>query len=194
MRKILVPALGAAVLSIPLAAQADGFSYSYVEAAYVNTDIDDIDTDVDGFALRGSLEVTSNVFLFASYSDQSAEALGVDVDFTTYELGGGYAWPISPTLDVYGTLSYVSAEADAAAFDADDDGFALAAGLRGRVAEGFELEGAIRYVDLSDSGDDTSFVASGRYFFTDTFAVGAEARFSDDATGFGVGVRLNFGQ
>ncbi len=192
MRKVSGAVLAAAVLGCPFAAQAGDFSYTYVDVAYVNTDPDGIGEDLDGLALRGSLGITDDVFIFASYADQGADFGPFDIDLETYELGGGYAWHVSPTLDVYGKISYVSAEASGGGFSADDDGFGLAAGMRGWVMDKLELEGALRYVDLSDSGDDTTFVAAGRYHFTEAFAAGLEAEIGDDATTYGIGVRFSF--
>jgi hypothetical protein len=174
--------------------QAEGLSYSYIDLAYINTDIDQFDEDVDGLALRGSLEITDQVFLFANYADQSTSVLGDDLDVQNYGLGVGYAWPIAPSTDLYGKIGYVKYEADYLGFNADDDGYSLAVGLRGRPADQIELEGAINYVDLSDSGDDTSLGLGARWFFTDQFAVGVEGDFSDDANTYGIGVRWNFGK
>lgn len=187
-------ALAASTALLPCLAQAEGLSYSYLEGAYVNTDIDGFNDELDGFALRGSFEITDQVFMFAGYSNQSTSIVGTDVDFEQMGIGIGYAWPISTTADIFGRVGYVQAEADAGGFEIDDDGYQLGVGLRGRVAEQFELEGALNYTDLSDSGDDTSFGIGGRWFFTEQFALGLEAEFGDDVTTYGVGVRWNFGQ
>jgi hypothetical protein len=194
MRFKFASALAASAAFVPFLAQAEGFSYSYLDAAYVNTDIDQFDEDVDGFALRGSYELTDNVFVFAGYADQSTSVAGFDIDLQTYNLGLGYAWPLGKALDVYGKLGYVSAEVDAQGFgDADDDGYSLAVGLRGRAVEQLELEGAVSYVDLSDSGDDTTLDLGARWYFTPQFAFGIEGSFGDDANTYGLGVRWNFG-
>jgi hypothetical protein len=183
----------AALSTLPLVAHAaDDLSYSYLDPAYVTTDIDNFDEEVDGFALRGSLEVTDQVFVFAGFSDQSTSLFGDDLDFQTMNIGGGYVWPVSPRADLYGRLGYVEQEVEFAGFSADDDGFLLGMGLRSRVAGEFELEGAVNYVDLTDSGDATSLFAAGRWYFTQTFAAGLEAEVGDDATTYGLGVRWSF--
>jgi hypothetical protein len=194
MRFKFISALATTTALLPFLAQAEGLSYSYLDAAYVNTDIDQFDEEVDGFALRGSFEIAEQVFLFAGYANQSTEVSGTDIDVEQMNLGAGYAWPIGPKADLYGKVGYVSAEAEAGGFDADDDGYLLGVGLRGRPADQFELEGAANYIDLSDSGDSTSFGLGARWFFTEQFAVGVEGEFGDDATTYGVGVRWNFGQ
>ena len=194
MRFKFASALAASAALVPFFAQAEGLSYSYVDAAYVNTDIDRFDEDVDGFALRGSYEITNNVFVFAGYADQGTSVGGFDIDLQTYNLGLGYAWPLGSALDVYGKVGYVSAEADVQGLgDADDDGYSLAVGLRGRAVEQLELEGAVSYVDLSDSGDDTTLDLGARWYFTPQLAFGVEGSFGDDANTYGLGVRWNFG-
>ena len=194
MRFKLIPALAATAAFVPFLAHADGISWSYLEAGYVNTDIDRFDEDVDGFALRGSYELTDEVFVFAGYTDQSTSVAGRDLDVQSWNLGLGYAWPLGEALDLYGKLGYVSAEADLEGFgDADDDGYSLAVGLRGRAVEQLELEGAVSYVDLSDSGDDTTLDLGARWYFTPQFAFGVEGSFGDDANAYGLGVRWSFG-
>jgi hypothetical protein len=199
MHSKLLSAMVAASLALPLAAAAgDDVSYSYADLAYVTTDIDGVDEDLDGFALRGSIEVTDQAFIFGTYADQTAESGGVDVDYTYFNIGAGYAWPLSDTADLYGKLGYVSAEIEVdvpglGGFSVDDDGFMLGAGMRGRVSQQFELEGAVNYTDYSEGGDDTSLGAAARWFFTDQFSAFAEGEFGDDVTTYGIGMRWNFG-
>jgi hypothetical protein len=194
MRFKFAAALAASAAFVPFLAQAEGLSWSYLDLAYVNTDIDRFDEDIDGFALRGSYEVVDKLFIFAGYADQGTTVSGFDLDLETFSLGLGYAWPVGEALDVYGKLGYVSAEVDVEGFgDADDDGLSLAVGLRGRAVEQLELEGAVSYVDLGDSGDDTTLDLGARWFFLPQFAVGLEGSFGDDANTYGLGVRWNFG-
>ena len=193
MRSKLLSAMVAATLALPMVASADDVTYSYADLAYVSTDIDGINEEFDGFALRGSIEVTDQAFIFGSYTDQSAEFAGTDVDYTSFQIGGGYAWSLSNTADLYGKLGYVSAEVEALGQSVDDDGFLLGFGLRGRVAQVFELEGSVNYVDFSEGGDDTSLGVGARWFLTDQFNVGLEGDFGDDVTTYGVGMRWNFG-
>jgi hypothetical protein len=196
MRCKLVSALAASAAFVPCLAQAEGLSYSYADLAYVSTDIDRFDEDVDGFALRGSIEVVDKLFVFANYADQGTTVFGNDLDVETYAIGVGYAWPVGQALDLYGKVGYVSAEADVGGFgNADDDGYSLGVGLRGRAItiDQLELEGSLNYVDLSDSGDDTTLGLGARWYFTKQFAVGVEGEFGDDANTYGVGVRWDFG-
>jgi hypothetical protein len=180
-------------------AQAEGIGYTYADLGYVTTDRDGIDKDLDGFLLRGSLEIADNWFIYARYVDQSVSSRGSDVDFQQYSVGGGYAWSFAENMDLYGKLGYTKAEIDVDNYgfgsgSVDDDGYELGVGIRARPLDPFELEGSINYVDLSDWGDDTSFGVAGRWFITENVALGVEAEFADDADTYGVGFRWQFGK
>lgn len=184
----IATALLAAFTLAPLASHAESPGYSYVEGGYVRTDVDGIGSEADGFALRGSIEVTDSLFLFAGYVDQ--EVSGVDI--RQYGVGAGYAWSATDTTDLYGKVGYVKAEADFMGFDIDDDGYSVGIGVRSFVGEKLELEASVNYVDLSDSGDDTTFGAGARWYFTENFALGIQAEAGDDATSYGIGLRWSF--
>jgi hypothetical protein len=193
MNKTRALGLAAAMLALPLAAQAgDKISYNYVDAAYLVVDVDGFSKDADGFALRGSFELTENFFLFASYADLGVKVSGFNVDETDYGVGAGYAWSLSDKMDLYGKLAWVRAEGDAMGFSVDEDGYSVGVGLRWFVLDPLELEGAITYADLGDFGDSTTVGLAGRWYFNDSFALGAEIGVNDDATTYGVGVRFQW--
>ena len=178
----------AAFALAPVASQADGPGYSYVEGGYVRTDIDGIGKDADGFMVRGSVELGHDFFLFAGYLDQGVYG----VDLNQYGVGAGYAWSIADTTDLYGKVGYVKAEADVEGFGLDDDGYSLGIGIRSLVTKRLELEASVNYADYSDLGDDPTFGPGARWYFTEHFALGIEAQVADDATSYGVGVRWSF--
>lgn len=178
-----------AVFAAP--ALAGDLSYNYFELGYQRIDVDDINVDGDGFGLGGSFEVGENWFITASYA--TAE-LDFGVDFDQLSAGVGYHVDMSENADFFATLSYVSVEASVPGFgSADDDGFGVSIGVRGMVSEKVELTGSLGYVDLSDSGDSTSFGASGYYNFNDAFALGLVVSTDDDVTAYGLGARFYFG-
>ncbi len=177
-------------LSMSHAYADNGLNYNYIEAAYLDTEIDDgLDVDGDGPALRGSFALNETFFVEAGYATQDFD-FGIDLDRWTVGLGAHT--PLTEQVDLIGRVSYVDAEIDTNFGSADDDGFGLGVGLRGRVAEQFELEGGINYVDLDDAGDDTSLALGGRYYLTEQFAVGAGVEFGDDVTSWHLGARLQF--
>ena len=172
----------------PLAAMADDMSYSYVDAAYVETDIDNAPT-ADGFALRGSIGFAENWFAFADYADQSVQ--GIDV--TSYDVGIGGHYGMTEALDVVGRVGYTKVELDAGGGgNFDDDGYLIDLGLRGRVGDAVELEGGVHYTDYTDGGDDTGLYVGGRFHFNKTWALGAEYQSGDDADSILAYVRASF--
>jgi hypothetical protein len=194
MRKYILAALAAVLAFSPLLARADGPSYSFIDVGYAVTDIDDIDEEFDGYLLRGSFEFVENVFLYARFVDQTAEIFNIDFEAMQAAIGVGYAWPLTDAMDLYGKLGYTEVEIEAFDEKLDDDGFEVSVGLRGFLTDQFEMEGAVNYVDLSDSGDDTSFGLAARWYFIEQLAVGLEGEFGDDATSYGIGVRWSFGR
>ena len=172
-------------------ALAEGLNYNYVEAAYVDTEIDDsaFDVDGDGIALGGSVELGESIFLIAGYSAQEFD-FGIDLDQWSVGVGGHI--PISEKIDLVGSVSYVDAEVDTRFGNFDDSGYGLSVGVRARVADNVEVEGGVNYVDLDDVGDDTTFGVGARYYFTPEFALGAGVALGSDATGWSIGVRYEF--
>ena len=191
MQRRILSGLAALAAALPLASHADVMDYSYAELGYIDGELDaggDVDVDGDGFALRGSLEVHPNFFVFAGYQDLDFD---FNVDVSLLEVGGGGHWPLTDKIDLVGKLGIAKAEIDVGSFDADDDGFLLGARVRGAVAPKFELEGGFDYRDL-DIGDETTLVFEGRYFFMDQLAGGLSVSIGDDNTFLGLNLRLTF--
>ena len=181
------------LLALAAPALADGLNYNYLEAGYVEFDLDDdiIDVDGDGFGIGGSFEVGQSMFVTAGYSTADFD-FGIDLD--QLSIGLGVFSPIGDDVDFVGTISYVSVEASAFGLSEDDDGFEASLGIRAMVSDAVELAGGINYIDLSDSGDDTSFEGAAWFYLNDQFAIGLQAEFGDDITTYGIGGRLFFGQ
>jgi hypothetical protein len=182
-------ALLCAVALLPMAAGANGPDYSYVEAGYIETEVDGTDASLDGYALRGSFALTDEWFMFAGYTDQSFSGL----DIQEYAVGVGYAWPLAAATDLYGKLSLVRAEGSFDGFSLSDDGFAAAFGVRSRFNDRFELEASAGCTELSDSGGDATLGVAGRWYFANRFALGIEVVAGEDTTAYGAGVRWEFG-
>jgi hypothetical protein len=182
--------LGSLMLACaPLAALADDMSYSYVDLAYVETDIDGVGQSADGIAARGSVGFAEHYFAFGEFVSESVQ--NVDLDTITVGLGGHYG--LAENLDLVGKLGWFSVDLSGGGANFDDDGYLLDLGLRGRVADSVELEGGVRYTDLGGAnGDDTAFYFGGRYHFNDMWAVGAEYQSGDDSSSWLAGVRISF--
>ena len=191
MQRRILSGLAALAAALPLATHAETMSYTYAELGYVDADLDvgNFHVDGDGFALRGSLAVHQNYFVFANYQDLSFDG---GVDTSLLEVGGGAHWPLTKTLDLIGKVGITKAELDSGRFDADDDGFLLGARLRGIIAPKVELEAGFDYRDLDEAGDDTTLVFDGRYFFLENLAGGATVAFGDDDKFLGLNLRYTF--
>ena len=167
MKLVKVILGGLMLAAAPLAALAEDMSYSFVDLAYIDTDIDGVGPSLDGFALRGSVGFAENWFAFGEYAAQSVS--GVDLDTFVAGIGGHYG--LAENLD---------------------DGYLVDAALRGRVGDAVELEGGVRYTDFSDGGDATSLFVGGRFHFNQTWALGAEYQDGDDSSSILAYVRASF--
>ena len=189
-RSMILASLAALGLGGP--ALASDLNYSFVELGWQQAEFDDLDADGDGFGIRGSMEFTNALHGFVSYSDQSYD---FDVGGEFIEIGVGYAWSLSPKLDIVGRLAYLDTSFDIPGFgDVSDDGFALGGYLRGKPMENLELTGGVDLVDYSDGGSDEQFGLGVRYFFTKQFAAGLDMSFNDFGTTYTLGGRMSFGQ
>ncbi|MEE8464358.1 MAG: hypothetical protein V3S53_06190 [Gammaproteobacteria bacterium] len=192
--KILKTMIGYGAIASLVLAPAAGFAaspeYNYVEASYVNSDVDGVD-DGDGFGIAGSAEVGENIFIFGEYSTVGFSG---GVDFDVIRAGIGYKSAISGTTDVNLSAFFVNMEIDAGFFGGiDEDGFGLDATLRSMVSNEFEVNGGITYIDLGGAFDDeTSIHFGGVYSFNTSFAVVGDIEFGDDITTFSIGGRFYF--
>jgi len=177
---------GLLLAAAPLAAMADDINYSYVEADYIDLDIDNAPSG-DGFGVRGSVGFADNWFAFADYVDASVDV--VDIENIAVGIGGHY--PVGSNLDAVGRIGYTETDLSAGPISASDDGYLLSIGLRSQLSQ-FEMEGHLVYTDLSDGGDETAFEFAGRWNFTEMFSAGVAYRIGDDANVLFAGVRLSW--
>lgn len=196
MRSRNLGLFAAAALVLPSLgwAQAETFSYRYVDAALLfdtEVELGDTDVDGDGIQLRASLPVNETFFVLAEYQTLDFD---FDVDTNRLLVGGGGHWRFNNQLDLVARLGIVREEIEVGNFDDDDTG--LLAGVRGRfrpVAR-VEVEAGVELVDL-DTGNlnnDVFIVGEGRYHFNSQFAAGATLSIGDDTTQLGLYGRYNF--
>jgi len=124
-----------AALGMPAAAGAQDLDFNYIEANYVNVDVDYSESLVEGedtislatdsgsgFHVGGAWQVWENLHLFGEYSQASQDmALAAlidgeefagkgDFDVVRYRIGVGYAFELSNTMRAYGRVSFDSIE------------------------------------------------------------------------------------
>lgn len=174
-------------------AQADGPSYSYIDAFYQDVSIDaggGLDVDGDGFAVAGSVAINDNWFVLADYSSTDFEGV---LDLNQISVGGGYNSAISERTDWFATLSYLDAELDGGFLgNADDSGYGVALGIRSMLRPNLEVNAQVGYADLGAGADGTTFGGGVWWTVAGNFALGAQVDFDDDFTALGLGVRLYF--
>lgn len=174
----------ALVAAIPFSAQADDkLSYSYVEADYVN-----LDSDADGYGLRGSFEFGDSGF-YGLAGWRQGEVDGSNIDIDHQEIGLGYAHGLSPNVDLISELSWNNLEVGSF----DEDGYRAAVGIRGSFSENFEGLAKANYNDGDNADGDFSATLGAQFKFNQTWGIVGEAEFGDnDAEIYTVGVRASF--
>ena len=192
MKKSLTLAL--LLAAAPLAASAGELSYTYVEADFnrTNVDLDTVDFDFDGYALRGSFEFgKSSLYAFGGYAASTNDDLGIDIDLNESQLGLGYHHTVSDNADFLAEISYVNAEVKVAGFSEDADAYRASIGFRGEIAENFEGQLKVNYTD----GDGSSEFAPSfgvQWKFNQTWGLVGDAELGSDTKRDLVGIRASF--
>lgn len=185
----MFPLLAVAGLLVPAVSPAADISYSYGDLVYQMLDSEA--DDGDGFALRGSYEVTGNIYVLGGYQDGDFDA---GASYTNYRLGGGYHAPINDTADWYGQLTWENYEVETpflgSTITFEDDGFGLEGGARVMLTSDFELNGHVKYLDVGEDSD-TLVGVGGLFHATEQFAVGAEYE-DGDTSAFSLFARWHF--
>lgn len=141
---LIVPA-AFALACLPLAASAqsgsEGLSYTFLEADYINVDVDSPGEDVfedfddgDGWAVRGSLGFLERFFVFADYSVTDSDATVLDEgevlvsssqDLKRFDIGLGVNLRFDPPVigesDLVLSAAYADLDFDDFNFGGSDD-------------------------------------------------------------------------
>ena len=179
------------------AVQAEQPSYNFVDAGYVELDLDEVSLDPSGFFIRGSVEVAENWFIRAGYVDADDSSGFLDVGADQFNLGGGYKAGLSDNTTVHVTLDYISAEAKArnrfgGRAEVDEDGYGLGVGIRSMVTPSIELNAGAGYADLGEE-DGLEFDAGAVWYVTENLGLLIEAGTDDDSNRqYMIGGRLAF--
>lgn len=180
MKRSLLALALAAVL--PLSAQASDLSYTYIEGNYVN-----VDSDADGFGVRGSIAFgASDFYGFGNYANVEVDDTNFDIDMS--EFGVGYHHAVSDKADLLAEVAYVNIDTDFG----DGDGYRASVGLRGSLSERFEGLVKANYLDGSDVDGDFSGTVGGQYKFNPTWGLTGEVEFADGGQTYLAGVRASF--
>jgi hypothetical protein len=183
-KPLLTAALGAGLL-LPALASASP-NYSYLDVNYVSADLDNGPT-VDGFGINGSLRLSNELHLVASY-DVLSEGR-VDADFMT--VGLGYNQLLVSSTDFVARAGFARAKVDVSGFGSDsDNGLFGQAGIRSMVTEEVELNAFITHTEVG--GSNTSADLGAVYYVAPNIGINLGLSFSDDANVYRGGVRFSF--
>lgn len=188
-RTLFALALAAA---LPMSAQAGEVSYSYIQAGYASTHLDDLGgADFNGWSLDGSVGFGDSSFYgFGGYKtgDESS------VDLNQTHLGVG--WHSSGTAQWFAEVSWIKDEIDYGFTSFDDNGFSVGGGVRGFMGDKFEGNAKLSYTDVGDFGDGFGVGLAGIFHFNDTWGAYASYDYSDrgdfNLDTWGLGVRASF--
>lgn len=178
------------------AAIADDFNYNAFTISYGQTDFDDINVDGSSIDANVWAEVSESFFVFGSYGVADLEDdFGINADADSWSAGIGHHLGLTESVDLVSRVSYEYIDLTVPGFGSvDDSGYGLGLGLRYALSGAIELNAGVDYVDLSDSGDETSFNGGVLLNLTDSFTVGLNGEFGDDVTVYSVGARFYFGE
>lgn len=198
MRKAAVGMIAALAAGAQVAS-AEGFSYNLIEGSYSIADLEG--ADGNAFALKGSNALAPTVFLYSGIESAKFDvAPGTDLDVDNLNLGVGFNWSLADNADLFGIATW-----ERQAIDLDgvgsttESGYGLAAGLRGRLGENFEVSASLKHTDIGDFGNAFTYSAGGRWYFTDSFAVGVDYNridlgdFDADGDSWVAVIRYDFG-
>ena len=194
MESVIRNLLVAGLLLFPLISYqsvASDLSYSYIEVAYIESDIDvdGIDVDGDGFGFLVSNDIADNLAIFFGYED---EEFDFDIDGEALSFGFDYHTPISETGDVVISFALVDVEISQPTFGSEDDtGNVIQVGFRNQINETAEVGAFISRIDVFDDTE-TSYGFNLALGATDgvqfTFGYGK----GDDTDTISIGIRANY--
>lgn len=191
MKNLLV---SAALLTLGLSGTSsanEGPKWTFVQAGYLQADIEDTNIEPTGFGIGGSHLVGENVLLVGQYSTISDDIFGIDVDLNSLSLGLGYKHSVTSVTDVYTVLSYEYVEFEGGGGSVDENGYGATVGIRSMVNNNIELSASMKYIDI-DGESDTAVGVAAYYYITPQFAVSAGYSVADDVDTIGLSARYTF--
>lgn len=168
---------------------ASTFSYNFIEAAYFRSNLEGIAQDAEGWGVRASYDVIPGVNLIGAFKYRSSDLGGGELEITDYVIGVGSHHALSPTIDTYGSLDFRWRDYDISGKSNDDTGYGITAGIRALPHQRIELNAALIYSYVATS--ETELALGARGYFTEKLSLGAGVGFSDDATNYTLGLRVN---
>ncbi|OFE11100.1 hypothetical protein PHACT_14685 [Pseudohongiella acticola] len=192
----IIKMLLVAGLVMPGLALADASDYSYIEGAYLQGEISEV--EVDGFGVEASLEFIDRFLAVASFTDldQDDDGIGADLEGDITSVGLGFIFGRNETASVYGTVSHIEYDVrgrlGAFVFGDDSEGAQFELGARMNLSPEAELYVAAKHTDLGEDDGDTALDAGLVYQFLPALSGMLTYSRNDDDDIMGLGLRLNF--
>ena len=210
-----------AVLATSSVTAAEGLSYGYLEADYINLDVDQpnensiLREDFDnggGWGATVSLPLSEMLFLHGAYSDTESDFTFVDnsdaivpgnTRILKFNLGLGLALPMSDSSDLVFSAGYADIDYDDFRFGASDDpavsdldedpsdGYTADAYWRSQLSTRVETLVGARYTDI-EGVDGLSFIGSVLFELTPNWGLSVNVDAGDALVTWGAGLRYSF--
>lgn len=188
----------AALIGLPLTAMAEGLSYNYLEAGYVSSDLDDADTDFDGYRAKLSVLINEGVYILGGYTDLESDenANGAKGTSEAITAGLGFRFGLFDATDLNIEAAWLNSEVgidggllDGA--DTEDDGYTIGAGVRHLFFPQLEAGLKVDYTDVFDD-DDFAYTGSALFHVIPHLSIGGSYTFADNSDTWTAGLRFNF--
>lgn len=163
MNKIISSVICSLFLSASVVADADfgedkasGPNWNYIESKYSLIDSEDDGYNLNAFSIGGSFEVSEYIFITGGIGRVTGSQ-ALNLNATTFKIGGGLKYSITDTIDVYAKASYFNANKtvdltgsylsfldetpDLTGVDASlgNDGYSFGGGFRSGIADNVGL-------------------------------------------------------
>ncbi len=185
MKKLIL--VGVTLSLASFQAMADTPSFSFVEGGYVSNLGGSF--DFDGFEIKGTMEISDNLYMSGSYTKTNIDSPLFDLDIDLVALGLGYKTDISDVSTLFAEADYVKFDSSFNGFGAQD-GYRLAAGIRSNVLGDVELKAVGYYQDVR--GSDSFLQVGAAYNFSESAAAYLNIDSDFDDSSFSLGVRFYF--
>lgn len=181
---------GAPAAQTAKTAPVSPFSYNFIEAGYFRSNLEGVKQDAEGWGIRASYDVVPNVNLIGAFKYRSTDFGSGELEITDYIVGIGSHHAVHPKADAYGSFDFRYQEFDTPGKSENDTGYGITGGIRALPHQRLELDAAITYSYVATSDTELGLLARG--YITEKISLGAGVAFSDDATNYTLGLRVNF--
>jgi hypothetical protein len=174
----------AVLCSMPLAAQAADFKYTYIEGGYASVNPSGSGSSLTGFGVDGSYALNQDWHALAGYMHVSC----CGISENDFNVGAGWNDAIADNVNLYINGEFLSQDRTG---PGTHSGWAAEAGLRAALADHFELDGFVNHSDVNSVTENTIGVR-GLYAIDMFWNLFASYSNNSDEDTFLVGVRYVF--